>query len=64
MGCLGCETIEDIKNLKYYYADEENIKKYINYQAKKLFKGQIVWKIWREYVIISMLFFNNGGVSI
>lgn len=31
MGCLGCETIEDIKNLKYYYADEDNIKKYINY---------------------------------
>ncbi|MGG7160897.1 type 2 isopentenyl-diphosphate Delta-isomerase [Clostridium baratii] len=31
MGCLGCESIEDIKNLKYYYADEDNIKKYINY---------------------------------
>lgn len=40
MGCLGCETIEDIKALKYYYADEENIKKYINIKQKSYLRNK------------------------
>ncbi|MEG1003457.1 type 2 isopentenyl-diphosphate Delta-isomerase [Clostridium sp.] len=31
MGCLGCESISDIKELKYYYKDEQNIKNFVNY---------------------------------
>lgn len=40
MGCLGCETIEDIKALKYHYADEENIKKYINIKQKSYLRNK------------------------